>query len=190
MSLEALERWSTRSFWDDEPTKNQYGWPLSVEPQEAKTIGDLLAHDISSERVYMLGGYVCTTSPESHRGPYRHAVDFLVLDGTPVFAALDGRVVEVYEHSSTWGPTPDFVEDLNYLTLAHVNGEYSQYCHLAKSSVRASGLCVGMNVQKGQPIALVGKTGWTDRDHLHFIVFRGFNNESPFKFKSLKVQFE
>lgn len=48
---------------------------------------------------------------------------------------------------------------------------------------------IGQYVKKGQPIGIVGKSGWTDRDHLHFIVYRKDKN-FPFGFKSLKIKFE
>ncbi|MEK7173936.1 MAG: hypothetical protein AAB710_02535 [Patescibacteria group bacterium] len=60
-------------------------------------------------------------------------------------------------------------------------------------SVTNLGLQIGSRVVQGQVVAIVGKTGWTDRDHLHFIVFR--HDDDPDKpipnahFKSLKVKF-
>jgi murein DD-endopeptidase MepM/ murein hydrolase activator NlpD len=50
---------------------------------------------------------------------------------------------------------------------------------------------IGSIVKTGQPIGFVGKTGWTDRDHLHFIVFRleKDNPENSFGFRSLEIKF-
>ena len=90
-------------------------------------------------------------------------------------------------NAKSGGDDPEFRDQLNYLTIRHENGEFSQYCHLAKGSVSAMGLRKGSIVQQGQQIATVGKTGWTDRDHLHFVVFRADSNK--FGFKSLKVRF-
>ena len=74
------------------------------------------------------------------------------------------------------------------MTIEHPNGEFSQYCHLAKEAAARLGISPGTPVRKGQEIATVGKTGWTERDHLHVVVFRPDNN--PFGFKSHKIKFQ
>lgn len=163
--MEEFEKWAASPLWDDEPAKGQYIYPLLIDPKEAKEAGWKLAVGNPPDETYELDCYVCAKSPHSHLGPFRHAIDFLVPDGTPVLAAADGRVVEVQEHSTEWGTTSAFRDKLNYLTIAHPNGEFSQYCHLAPKSVSQGGIAVGSEVKRGQPIAIVGKTGWTDRDH-------------------------
>ncbi len=187
--MEEFQRWAGSSLWDEEKSRNKYAYPLSIEPVKAKKEGWRLATGNPIDETYELDCFVCAKSPQSHLGPFRWAIDFLVPDGTPVLAALDGKVVEVQEHSTQWGPTSEYRDMLNYTTIAHVNGEFSQYCHLASQSVKESGIAVGSLVKCGQQIAIVGKTGWTDRDHLHFVVFRGAKNESPFTFKSPRIQF-
>lgn len=187
--MDDLKKWADSPLWDDEPSKNRYRYPLSLTAEIAVREGERLAEGIPGDQVYRRGSFVCATSPESHLSPFKHAIDFLIPDGTPVLAALDGTVTEVQESSNHWGPTSDYGDYLNYVTISHGNGEFSQYCHLSQHSVSQSGVKVGMRVQTGQQVALVGKTGWTDRDHLHFIVFRGAQNESPWDFKSLVAQF-
>ncbi len=189
LEMDDIKRWATSPLWDEEPTRNRYIFPLAIDPNRAKKEGWRLAVGNPPDETYELQCFVCAKSPQSHIGPYRWAIDFLVPDGTPVCAAQAGRIVEVQEHSTKWGPTSEYRDMLNYVTLEHVNGEYSQYCHLAPQSVKRRGLKLGNSVKQGQQIATVGKTGWTDRDHLHFIVFRGAQNESPFVIKSLKVVF-
>lgn len=85
----------------------------------------------------------------------------------------------------------------NFIVIEHQNGEFSQYVHLAQDSI-SEHLTVNSQVQKGETIALTGMTGWTDRPHLHFIVFRTEENETingvtvpnPSKYKSLKPRFD
>ncbi|KKT29210.1 hypothetical protein A3G55_02635 [Candidatus Giovannonibacteria bacterium RIFCSPLOWO2_12_FULL_44_25] len=138
-----------------------------------------------------IGPFLTAISPHSHKGPFRWAIDFLVPDGTIVLAAENGKVIELKENSNKWGASPKFRDLLNFVTVQHKDGEYSQYCHLSKLSVSNAGLRIGSLVKKGQTIATVGKTGWTDRDHLHFIVFRGdADPKNSFGFKSLRVKFE
>lgn len=127
-------------------------------------------------------------SPESHIGPFKNALDFMVPDGTLVLTAADGIIFELEDESSSWGNGPEFRDYLNYLTLAHKNGEYSQYCHLALNSVSKLGLKVGSRVKRGEIIGVVGKTGWTDSDHLHFVVYK-VDEKSLFGFKSVVPKF-
>lgn len=184
-----LDVWAAHSMWDNERSRGAYRIPLGLTESVAAVQGAELAVGIPEQDLYRMAKYWCTTSPESHRAAYKHAIDFLVLDGSSVYAAAPGLVVEVQVQSNTWGPDARFRDSLNYLTIQHGAGEYSQYCHLAPYSAHAVGVRVGLQVGAGQRIAVVGKTGWTDRDHLHFIVFRGFSNPSPFQFKSLVPHF-
>ena len=121
------------------------------------------------------------------------AVDFLVPDGTLVLAARDGRVHELYLKSKKWGPTEELAGETNYITIEHQDGsgpiEYSQYCHVACPRwYRRQLVKQGSWVKAGQPISYVEKNGWTDRDHLHFMVFRlDCDTSNPFGFKSLQV---
>jgi murein DD-endopeptidase MepM/ murein hydrolase activator NlpD len=123
--------------------------------------------------------------------PFLNVVDFLIPDGTPVLAAQEGKIVELVEHNTEWGDGDKYRDTLNFMTLVHQSGELTQYCHLAKGAVSALGLQVGSGVKQGQRIATVGKTGWTDRDHLHFLAFRydKRNPDNPFGFKSLVPRF-
>ncbi len=184
-----LENWKDSPLWDDEESAGRYAHPLRVEPAFATSEGTRIATDIPESGLYRHGSFVCAKSAQSHIGPFKHAMDFLVPDGTPVYAACGGTVVEVEQKSNQWGPTEKFRDMLNYITILHDGGEYTQYCHLAQWSCRDSGVLVGKLVSVGTKIGVVGKTGWTSHDHLHFIVFRLVTNESPFGHKSLKPRF-
>jgi murein DD-endopeptidase MepM/ murein hydrolase activator NlpD len=189
MEISELDAIENDTKWSGEASKNCYAYPLQIDSSIAKQEGLRLAIGISSNETYHLESFVCARSPQSHIGPFKYAIDFLVPDGTPVIAAYDGEVTEIQEHSDSWGETSEYRDRLNYITIQHENGEFSQYCHLAKDSVSKSGIHLGSRVTRGQQIALVGKTGWTDRDHLHFIVFK-LEKSNRFGFKSLQPQFE
>lgn len=187
--MEDLVKWKGDPRWDDEHSENQFIYPLRIKPSVATKEGLRLAIGNPPEETYRRGPFVCVTSPESHISTFKWAVDFLVPDGTPVLAAYAGEVVEVQEHSNEWGDDPEYRDLLNYMTILHRNGERTQYCHLAQNSVSESGIKIGNRVKQGQQIAIVGKTGWTDRDHLHFLAFRTGVYIGPFTFKSLQPQF-
>ncbi|MGK5630264.1 peptidoglycan DD-metalloendopeptidase family protein [Streptomyces sp. URMC 123] len=89
---------------------------------------------------------------------HRHTgQDFAVPIGTPVRAVGAGRV-----HSITCGDAFGIS-----LIVAHGDGHYSQYAHLASLYVRA-----GQPVAAGQRIALSGDTGNSTGPHLHFEIRR------------------
>lgn len=104
-------------------------------------------------------------SPFGMRGPIPSAglliphlhpgQDFPAKEGTPVFAATSGRIVDSY-FSQGGG---------NTVKILHAEtGVITRYFHLSKRLVDG-----GANVQKGQLIGLVGSTGtWSTGPHLHF----------------------
>jgi len=51
--------------------------------------------------------------------------------------------------------------------IDHGNGYHSWYAHLSKALVQA-----GQHVVKGEPIGLVGSTGFSTGPHLHYQLMR------------------
>lgn len=82
-------------------------------------------------------------------------VDIAAPMGTPIYAALPGRVT-VSTYSKTAG---------NYVVLDHGNGLKTLYMHASELDVQ-----VGQIVNKGDTIAKVGSTGRSTGPHLHFAV--------------------
>ncbi len=108
----------------------------------------------------------------SHDGKAAYAYDMslgLLDEGTLILAAADGTVAAIREH------TPDdvcggeaYADRGNYLVIGHADGFQDLYLHLKQGSVSEFGLSVGSTVVRGQAIARMGKTGYTDcRAHLH-----------------------
>ena len=121
----------------------------------------------------------------SHTGPFRGAIDFIVDLGTEVAAPLDGHIMEVVDNNDKYGPSRDFKDFLNYITISHANGEFSQLAHLAKNSAVIK---AGEYVHEGQIIALTGNSGWMYEPHLHMLVFR--LDKGKYGFKGLEIQLE
>ena len=65
----------------------------------------------------------------------------------------------------------------NGVVIAHDGGWETQYCHLAKGSVR---LHDGERVEAGAPLGLVGLSGQTEFPHLHFSVRHNGATVDPF----------
>ena len=86
------------------------------------------------------------------------ALDIIAPQGTPVLAAMAGRVEKLFESSR--GGTTAYVRSLDGRWMTY-------YAHL---SGYAAGLAEGQVVRAGQPIAMVGDTGdaGPGNFHLHF----------------------
>ncbi len=176
---------------DGEVAKGDYSFPIPI-IENATDLGQQIADQDPPEQVTeKIGPFIISRSPESHQGVQKQAIDFLVPDGTPVLASRDGLIVAYDVSHEKWGPSSDFADELNYLTIRHTNEdgtvEFTQYAHLAKNSIPQE-ILTNKKVKEGQVIATTGKTGWTDRDHLHFLTFRGDNN--PEHYKSLVPKFK
>lgn len=158
-------------FWKFFRREVKFSYPL--DPGDAKT-GEEFLGKVPKDQLYKIGSFFCDKSPNSHFGPYAHAIDFVVKDGSLVYAARSGRVTDVVEHNEIYGEGPAFADKLNYVTIDHGDC-LSQYGHLKKDSPGTYGVHVGKHVMRGQVIGVVGKTGWVDYgekgDHLHFMVF-------------------
>ncbi len=82
------------------------------------------------------------------------AIDIAAAHGSPILAALDGTVVEVFYNHSTYG---------HYVLIDHGNGIQTRYAHCSEMFVN-----VGDRVTAGQHIAAIGRTGRATGPHLHF----------------------
>lgn len=101
------------------------------------------------------------------RRPSEFAWDFAMPEGTAVVAAEAGTVVAV-EAGMHGGDLVDrYAGRANYVLLAHPDGLFSLYLHLAAAGVLVA---PGQEVAAGQPIALSGNTGYSSGPHLHFHV--------------------
>ena len=125
------------------------------------------------------------TSSPLHTGNLRNAIDLIVPELTPVFAAANGIVTYVKDDSTIGGPNRIYQNDTNFIAIMHANQEYSRYDHLAP---RSSMVKVGQTVREGEEIAKVGMTGYTLLPHLHFqvFIFTGWNVWVDFD--TLKIQ--
>jgi murein DD-endopeptidase MepM/ murein hydrolase activator NlpD len=163
-----------------------FPYPLAVEDAPS---GENLKKWVPEGRLYKLGPFYCDKSPHSHKGNFEHAIDFLVMDGSLVYASRSGTVVDVVEDNALYGEGPEYSSHLNYVTIRH-DDCLTQYAHLQKKSPSSYGIYPGKQVVRGQTIGIVGKTGWVDfgeyGDHLHFMAFK----ETSGGFESMPVTFK
>ena len=94
-------------------------------------------------------------------------VDFVANAGTPVYASAGG-VVDYAGMDSSYG---------NMVEIDHGNNIVTRYAHASKVLVK-----VGQVVRRGQEIALVGSTGRSTGNHLHFEVRYKGVAQNPVRF--------
>lgn len=95
---------------------------------------------------------------------YHSGIDIPAPSGTKIVAAADGQVAWSY-YSSSAG---------NWVGIDHGNGIYTVYMHMSKRLVSE-----GDWVTKGEVIGLVGTTGRSTGNHLHFGVRKNGSYVDP-----------
>ncbi|WP_245316394.1 M23 family metallopeptidase [Chelatococcus daeguensis] len=104
-------------------------------------------------------------------------------DGVDVLAAADGRVLRQRDGMAdvpVAGSDHSAVQNTecgNGLVIDHGGVGETQYCHLAKGSLR---LKPGEMVKAGQPVGRVGLSGLSQYPHVHFTVRHGGRIIDPF----------
>lgn len=114
----------------------------------------------------------------------RAALDFKMKRGTKICAARGGVVVRIKEDSDKGGWNKKYRADGNNIVIQHPDGSRAGYWHLQKNGAMVN---VGDTVQKGQVIALSGKTGYASMPHLHFLVW---NYDSKRQWGSVATRFQ
>jgi len=118
----------------------------------------------------------------SHKGWQNYSIDFAMCEGSPVYAARGGVVVDFKKDSNLGGRNSKYAKYTNYLIIYHDDGTFSGYLHLQKNGVTVD---VGDIVNEGDIIAYSGNTGWTGGPHLHFMVYKAKN----FAFQTIPITF-
>jgi murein DD-endopeptidase MepM/ murein hydrolase activator NlpD len=109
----------------------------------------------------------------------RYAVDFNLKVNDTISAATSGFVVGVIDKYKLGGEEDNWKPFGNYITIYEPNsGIFTQYVHLVQNG---SLVKIGDKIESGQPIALSGKTGQRDIEHLHFNYLIPINNNDGLK---------
>ena len=121
-----------------------------------KAMGELFVYPITS-------GWRLTSRFGPRKDPFtgvassHTGIDMACATGTPIRAALSGKVVYV-GWSNIFG---------NYVIINHGNGYQSLYGHMSKILAKK-----GQSVDQSTKIGLVGSTGYSTGPHLHFTVYK------------------
>ena len=128
-----------------------------------KAMGELFVCPITAKyRISSLFGP--RIDPISQLKRNHTGVDFACPTGTPIGAAMSGKVVYV-GWSNIFG---------NYVIINHINGYQTLYAHMSKITCKN-----GQKVDQGTKVGLVGSTGYSTGPHLHFTVYKNGNLVDP-----------
>lgn len=105
-----------------------------------------------------------------------HGIDYLIPEGTAVFATADGCVASLSEKNTTHGKA---------ITIDHGNGYQTSYSHLLDIRVRR-----GQEVKRGDIIALSGNSGLSFAPHLHYEVIYNDTRVDPIHYFFLELNSE
>ncbi len=125
--------------------------------------GDLFTIPIHG-RYYLSSYFGWRSSPFSGKRSYHGGVDLAIGMGTPVYAALTGKVTAT-GFNATYG---------NYVIVAHHSGYKTLYGHLSQILVTQ-----GKSVSTSSVIGRVGNTGLSTGPHLHFAVYKNGKGVNP-----------
>ena len=102
------------------------------------------------------------TDPITGEASFHDGVDIAAPEGTAILAAADGVVVTA-NRTDSWGGSYGY-----YVMIQHDETYETLYAHYSEVLVKA-----GQEVEQGNVIALVGSTGNSTGNHLHFEVREG-----------------
>lgn len=125
--------------------------------------GDLFHKPIKA-RYWLSSSYGWRDSPFSGNRSFHSGADMACPQGTPVYAALDGKVTTT-GYNETYG---------NYIIITHHSGYKSLYAHLSSINCKK-----GNFVYTNTVIGKVGNTGLSTGPHLHFTVYKNGVTVNP-----------
>ncbi|MBP3709525.1 MAG: M23 family metallopeptidase [Treponema sp.] len=128
-----------------------------------EVLGDLFKNPITAKH-HVSSPFGWRPDPFTGVRSYHTGIDFACAKGTPIHASMAGKVIFA-GWSNIFG---------NYVILSHANGYQTLYGHMDKIQVKK-----GENVTQATVIGLVGSTGYSTGDHLHFTVYKNGKLVNP-----------
>ncbi|MFP3090586.1 M23 family metallopeptidase [Treponema sp. TIM-1] len=113
---------------------------------------------------YLTSPYGYRSSPFTGARQFHSGIDIGAAKGTPIRAAMGGRVIAV-SYDDSYG---------NYVVITHHGGYRTLYGHMNVARVKP-----GVYVAAGERIGDVGSTGRSTGPHLHFTVYKNGVTVNP-----------
>lgn len=126
--------------------------------------GDLFTRPLHDVRYYFSSNWGWRKNPFTGKRTYHGGVDMACKEGTPVYPALAGTVVNVGKNDM-YG---------NFVEIRHHSGYKTLYAHMSTTCVS-----LGKYVYTNQIIGKVGSTGMSTGPHLHFAVYKNGRSQNP-----------
>ncbi len=150
-------------------------------PDEGCLVQNFVDHDPT--RGHM--DYACgAIAYDGHDGTDFRVPTRADMTGAPVRAAAPGSVRAVRDGvadvplGAPGAPDVAGRECGNGVVIDHADGYSTQYCHLARGSVRVR---PGVRVEAGAVLGTIGLSGKTEFPHVHFVVRRAGRIVDPFR---------
>ncbi len=138
----------------DPALENFFRWPLDAPYTTEKTANATYDEWNNQGTFGIPSAYQYRLNPVTGQYEFHDAIDIWAAEGTPVYAAADGVVRNVY----TDGISPGDIFG-NSMYIDHGNGYATRYCHLSEIS---PDIYAGASVKKGQQIGKIGHTGYSE----------------------------
>ncbi len=157
------------SYSGAHPPELQFGWSVALgSPQATHRPPRPYRAPFATGASYRISqaypDHITHTTPDS-----AYAVDIALPDGTEVFAARAGTVINVRHEGFRGGTAAAMADQANLIEILHEDGTIAVYGHLHWDSIRVH---IGQHVALGEYIADSGNTGFSSGPHLHFTVWR------------------
>ncbi|WP_304344044.1 M23 family metallopeptidase [Chryseobacterium koreense] len=136
--------------------------------------GDVTLKDFDQDYIYSLPFETGKTQLvyQGYNGKFSHqkinALDFNLKTGEKIFAAREGKVIEVVDHNTSSCANISCAKFNNNIVIMHSDGSFADYAHL---KYKGATVKIGDVVEKGQLIGFSGNTGFSNGPHLHFSVY-------------------
>ncbi len=157
------------SFSGDHRPELQFGWSVALGSPDAthrpsRPYRAPFAPGASYRISQAYPDHITHATPDS-----AYAVDIALPDGTEVYAARAGTVINVRHEGFRGGTASVMSDQANLIEILHDDGTIAVYGHLHWDSIRVH---IGQRVALGEYIADSGNTGFSSGPHLHFAVWR------------------
>lgn len=123
----------------------------------------------------VVSGYGVRYHPILEVRRMHNGVDFRAKEGTAVYAAGPGRILQAQKATNGYGLMVE---------IHHDNTYKSRYAHLSKLAVKKGDIVSG-----GQLIGYSGNTGLSSGPHLHYEVLRNNQHDDPMIYLPEQVVF-
>ncbi len=112
-------------------------------------------------------GFGMRRDPFTGTRRFHNGIDIVNRPGTPVRAAMSGRVVHVENQPGNYG---------KFVIMRHPRGYQTLYSHLDRITVSS-----GQYLSQGQQLGLLGNTGRSTGPHLHFSIIENGQFINPMR---------